>query len=114
WRHMAVRARGWREPGGARASEAREMSRLRGEDHDYAVLLALARERGTAILEAEDLAALEALCRSCQAALRAAAKPRGERLFAEPASNLESRVALYWTSAQCLADLEPTADPADA
>jgi len=114
WRHMALLSRGWPEALAARAGEAKELSRLLGEDHDYAVLLALARERGTAILEPEDLAALAALCRSRQAALRAAAKPRGERLFAEPARNLEIRVALYWTSAQCLADLEPTGDPADA
>jgi hypothetical protein len=108
---MALLSRGWPEALSARASEAKEMSRLLGEDHDYAVLLALARERGAAMLEPEDLAALAALCRSCQAALRAAAKPRGERLFAEPASNLETRVALYWASAQRLADLEPTRDP---
>ena len=105
WRHMALLSRGWPEALSARASEAKEMSRLLGEDHDYAVLLALARERGKSILEPGDLAALTALCTSCQAKLRAAAKPRGERLFAEPVRNLESRVALYWKSAQCLADV---------
>ena len=39
--------------------------------------------------------------------MRIAAKPRGERLFAEPAGNLEDRVGLYWTSAQSLAALAP-------
>jgi CHAD domain-containing protein len=102
WRHMALLSRGWPEALSARASEAKEMSRLLGEDHDYAVLLALARAHGKSILEPEDLEALAALCTSCQAELRAAAKPRGDRLFAEPVSNLESRVALYWRSAQCL------------
>jgi hypothetical protein len=92
---------------GARASEAKELSRLLGEDHDHSILLAFARERGASILEPQDIEALTALCRSCQAELRAAAKPRGERLLAEPTSNLEERVELYWTSAQSLAALAP-------
>jgi hypothetical protein len=95
----------------ARASEAKEVSRLLGEDHDHSILLALARERGASILEPKDLGALAALCRSCQTELRAAAKPRGERLFAEPASNLEERVARYWTSAQSLSALAPPTPP---
>jgi CHAD domain-containing protein len=107
WRHMALLSRGWPEALSARATEAKELSRLLGEDHDHSVLLALARERGASILEPKDLTALTELCRSCQVELRTAAKPRGERLFAEPASNLEERVALYWTSAQSLAALEP-------
>ena len=111
WRHMALLSRGWPEALSARASEAKELSRLLGEDHDHSILLALARERGASILEPKDLGALTALCGSCQAELRAAAKPRGERLFAEPARNLEERVALYWTSAQCLAALAPAKDP---
>jgi CHAD domain-containing protein len=110
WRHMALLSRGWPEALSARASEAKELSRLLGEDHDHAVLLALARERGSSILEPKDLEALTALCNSCQVELRAAAKPRGERLFAEPAGNLEERVALYWMSAQSLAALEPPKD----
>jgi hypothetical protein len=91
----------------ARAGEAKELSRLLGEDHDHSILIALARERGAAILGPKDLEALTELCRSCQSELRTAAKPRGERLFAEPASNLGERVAQYWTSAQCLAALAP-------
>jgi CHAD domain-containing protein len=111
WRHMALLSRGWPEALSARASEAKELSRLLGEDHDHSILLALARERGASILEPKDLGALAALCRSCQTELRAAAKPRGERLFAEPASNLEERVARYWTSAQSLAALAPATPP---
>ena len=109
---MALLSRGWPEAMSARAGEAKELSRLLGEDHDHAILLALARERGASILEPGDIAALTALCNSCQAELRAAARPRGERLFAEPARNLEERVALYWTSAQSLAALEPAKSPA--
>jgi CHAD domain-containing protein len=107
WRHIALLSRGWPEAMGARASEAKELSRLLGEDHDHSILLAFARERGASILEPQDIEALTALCRSCQAELRAAAKPRGERLLAEPTSNLEERVELYWISAQSLAALAP-------
>jgi CHAD domain-containing protein len=107
WRHMALLSRAWPEALSARASEAKELSRLLGEDHDHSILLALARQRGASILEADDLEALAALCGSCQAELRAASKPRGERLFAESTRDLEERVALYWTSAQSLAALEP-------
>jgi CHAD domain-containing protein len=110
WRHMALLSRGWPEAMAARAGEAKELSRLLGEDHDHSILLAFARERGTSILESQDIEALTALCRSSQAELRAAAKPRGERLFAEPARNLEERVARYWTSAQGLAELAPAKD----
>jgi hypothetical protein len=110
WRHMALLSRGWPEAMGARASEAKELSRLLGEDHDHSILLTFARERGASILEPQDIDALTALCRSCQAELRAAARPRGERLLAEPTRNLEERVALYWTSAQGLAALAPAKD----
>jgi CHAD domain-containing protein len=110
WRHMALLSRGWPEALAARASEAKELSRLLGEDHDHSILIAFVKERGASILEPQDIEALTALCRSCQAELRAAAKPRGERLFAEPTSNLEERVALYWTSAQGLAALAPAKD----
>ena len=105
WRHMALLSRGWPEELSARASEAKELSRLLGEDHDYSVLLAFAREHGASVLEPKDLGVITAFCRSRQAELRAAAKPRGDRLFAEPVANLEERVEVYWTSAQNLAAL---------
>jgi CHAD domain-containing protein len=107
WRHMALLSRGWPDAMTARASEAKELSRLLGEDHDHAILIAFVRERGPAVLEPQDIEALTALCRSCQSELRAAARPRGERLLGEPTRNLEARVALYWKSAQSLAALAP-------
>lgn len=105
WRHMLLLSRGWPEALAARASEAKEIARLLGEDHDHAILLAFASERCASAIAPGDLAPVVALCRSRQAGLRAAAKPRGERLFAEPADNLEQRVTLYWRSAQALAAL---------
>ena len=51
------------------------------------------------VIEPSDLTTLVERCRACQADLRAQAKPRGERLFAERADDLKERVTLYWTSA---------------
>jgi hypothetical protein len=112
WRHMALLSRCWPEALSARAAEAKELSRLLGEDHDYSVLQAFASEQAEARLEPPDLAALAAHCQTCQAEVRAEARPRGERLFAERADDLKERVTLYWTSARCLADLAPAKEQA--
>jgi hypothetical protein len=108
WRHMALLSRCWPEALSARAAEAKELSRLLGEDHDYAVLVAFARAQPEAALDVGDLAKLIELCRSCQAELRAEARLRGERLLAERADDLKDRVTLYWSSARRLADLRPS------
>jgi hypothetical protein len=91
----------------ARAGEAKELSRLLGEDHDYSVLLAFAEGQAGKLLEPRHVAALSNQCRSCQSELRAMARPRGERLFVERAGELAKRVTLYWTSARRLAALAP-------
>ena len=106
WRHMLLLSHGWPEALLARAGEAKELSRLLGEDHDYSVLLAFAEEQEKAELRRDDLASLKAVCRARQAELRAWAKPRGDRLFAEGEESLKDRIALYWSSATCLSGLK--------
>lgn len=110
WRHMQLLSRGWPEVLSGRASEAKELSRLLGDDHDLHVLLAFATDRGKAVLSAEELATLTTICRSLQAELRALAKPRGARLFAESAGDLSERIALYWSAARELSALTPPKD----
>jgi Skp family chaperone for outer membrane proteins len=100
WRHMQLLSGGWPEVISARADEAKEVSRLLGTDHDLHVLLAFATERGKVVLSGEELATLTTMCRSLQEELRALAKPRGARLFAEPAKDLTERIGLYWQAAQ--------------
>ena len=112
WRHTLLLSRGWPEAMSARAGEAKELSRLLGEEHDYSVLLAFAGDKAAACLEPRDLAALSESCRASQGELRAAARPRGERLFAERPEDLRAHVELYWTSAACLAALAPAEEPA--
>jgi len=113
WRHMALLSRGWPEALSARAGEARELSRLLGEDHDYAVLRAAAVERAAGVLSEPQIALLAERCQTCQLELRAQARPRGERLFAESPDDLRARVATYWTSACALAELAPAPAPAE-
>jgi hypothetical protein len=112
WRHMQLLSRGWPDLLGGRAGEAKELSRVLGEDHDLAVLLAFASEQREAELPARDRTALAELCRTCQTELRNLAEPRGRRLFAEPAADLSQRIVLYWSAAQRLHALAPAADRA--
>lgn len=112
WRHMQLISRAWPDVLGARAGEAKELSRLLGDDHDISVLLMFAQGRGKAVLDADELAALEKVGRAIQADLRGLAKPRGARLFAESASDLRERMVLYWSAAHEL--FEQTPSKADA
>jgi len=107
WRHMQLISRAWPDVLGARAGEAKELSRLLGDDHDMCVLLAFAGERGKAVLNEEELATLATTGRSIQDGLRELAKPRGTRLFAATASDLRERMALYWSAAGDLSALAP-------
>lgn len=111
WRHMLLLSRAWPEAISARAGEAKQLSQLLGEDHDYAVLKRFAATCSETALKAENVAALEALCGKCQSALREQARPRGERLFVESVEDLQQRLSLYWTSAQALAAC-PVLEPA--
>jgi CHAD domain-containing protein len=114
WRHMQLVSRAWPEALSARAAEAKELSRLLGEDHDHAVLLAHISQADAAGLKGEDIAALASLCRSCQAEIRALAEPHGARLFAESADDLRERIEAYWSSACSLAQSAPPEEPAAA
>ena len=109
WRHMQLLARSWPESIGARAAEAKELSRLLGEDHDLSVLLGFAQATGSADLSAEDMAALTAACLSCQRQIRDIAKPHGERLYADRPRQLTKRIVRYWQAAEELTSLLPPA-----
>jgi CHAD domain-containing protein len=107
WRHMQLISRAWPDVLGARAGEAKELSRLLGDDHDMGVLLAFARDRGKAVLSEEELATLATTGRSIQDELRKLAKPRGTRLFAAPGGDLREQMELFWSAAGDLSALAP-------
>jgi len=107
WRHMQLISRAWPDVLGARAGEAKELSRLLGDDHDMGVLLAFAGDRGKAVLSDEELATLATTGGSIQDELRKLARPRGTRLFAAPAADLREQMELFWSAAGDLSALAP-------
>lgn len=107
WRHMQLLGRGWPESIGARAAEAKELSRLLGEDHDLSVLLAFAQKNGATGLAAADLDALRASCLKGQRQIRNVARLHAERLFADRPRQLTKRILRYWKAAEQLSTLLP-------
>jgi CHAD domain-containing protein len=116
WRQMQLVSRAWPEALSARTGEAKELSRLLGDDHDFALLLGhLSQPAAAPTLRNDDLTALAALCQSCQVEIRAQAEPHGARLFAEPAEDLKDRIEAYWASAGRLTQcVQPPEKPATA
>jgi CHAD domain-containing protein len=113
WRHMQLLSRAWPDVLGGRAREAKELSRLLGEDHDLALLAAFVAEHPDAETPSGDREELIRRCRSWQLELRELAKPRGRRLFAEPAADFASRLMTYWSEAESLSRLEPAREKAE-
>jgi CHAD domain-containing protein len=111
WRHMQLMSRAWPEVLRGRASEARELSRLLGEDHDLAVLAAFTEKLAASEVPVDAGRRIIVCCRAWQAELRDLAKPRGARLFAEPARDLSARIMLYWSAAEEMSKRKPP--PAD-
>src|SRR6185295_5281856 len=107
WRHMQLLGRGWPESIGARAAEAKELSRLLGEDHDLSVLLAFAHKNGAPGLAAADLDTLRASCLKGQRHIRDVARLHAERLFADRPGQLTKRILRYWKAAEQLSTLLP-------
>lgn len=113
WRQMTLLSRAWPGYLGARASEARILSQVLGDDHDLAMLVAFVRSDAAAGITAEQASVIEKAVRQRQRALRDIAKPRGARLFAEGARSLRRSVADYWQAAAALKEHEPGEDDAD-
>jgi CHAD domain-containing protein len=107
WRHMQLLGRGWPESIGARAAEAKELSRLLGEDHDLSVLISFAESSHCSGLARADLEALTAACLKGQRQIRDVARLHGERLFADRPRHLKKRILRYWKAAEQLSTLLP-------
>ncbi|MDP1910297.1 MAG: CHAD domain-containing protein [Hyphomicrobium sp.] len=106
WRQMTLLSRAWPEYLDARAGEARCLSQLIGDDHDLALLVAFVHSDVAAGLGNEQGAIVEKAARQRQAELREAARPRGERLFAEAPKRLRDSIGVYWRSAVGLKERE--------
>jgi CHAD domain-containing protein len=106
WRHMLLLTRAWPASLAARASEARSLSQILGDDHDLALLIAFVRSDAGARL-GEDTAVIEKAARRRQQELRSIAHPMGLRLFAESPKALHRNIAAYWEAAVVLRGREP-------
>jgi CHAD domain-containing protein len=114
WRQMVLLARAWPGYLEARAQEARELSQELGEDHDLAMLVAFAHSDSAANLKGEVAAIVETAARRRQEELRDAARPRGERLFADKPALLRRNIGICWSAAVALKDLQARAEAASA
>lgn len=103
WRQMLLLSRAWPEVCRARATAAREVAQLLGEEHDFAVLAAFARTHGNGSLGEEDCDAITEACRARQGELRAQSLPMARRLFAERAGPFTRQMAECWAAARDLA-----------
>lgn len=101
WRHMGLLSRAWPDAMAARISEAKALSQILGEDHDLAVLAALASQHRERLPE-DGVASLIRHAKSRQADLRALARVHGERLYSERPDDLASRIAGYWDAASSM------------
>ena len=106
WRQMTLLAHAWPEYLSARASEARTLSQLLGDDHDLAMLVAFVHSDAATTISGEHAALVEKAARQRQAELRECAKPRGERLFAEAPKRLRRSIGVYWQAATALKEHE--------
>lgn len=105
WRHMQLLSRGWPDTIGARASEAKQLSQLLGEDHDLSVLCEFVSKRGEAALSISERKLLVSQCRRLQGELRERAELHGVRLFSDSPADLRDRLRRYWASARRLSEL---------
>lgn len=100
WRHTLLLASAWPQFCAARGSEARDLSKLLGDDHDLAMLIAFVRADPAQRISAEQAELVDELARKRQKELRASAYPAGMRLFAIGAKELHRTMARYWEAAQ--------------
>jgi hypothetical protein len=83
WRHMALLSRAWPAMFEAEIEAARRLSQILGDDHDLALLRIKLAALPPDTLLAGDVEKVERLIATRQTALRRAARPQGDIIFAE-------------------------------
>ena len=99
WRHMLLLQMAWPETLHARAVLARQVSQLLGDDHDLAVIAAMASDNPPAHGTAENRKQLIALCQTLQGDLRHKLQPLALRLYADEPAQFRKRIRDYWSQA---------------
>ncbi len=110
WRQMLLVSRAWPEMCRARASAARDIAQILGEEHDHAVLVAFADTHRNNGLASEEIDIIHQDCRARQLELRNLALPMARRLFAERPRRFAHQMAASWEVARELNALEPDND----
>jgi CHAD domain-containing protein len=110
WRQMLLVSRAWPEMCRARASAARDIAQILGEEHDHAVLAAFADTHRNNGLAPEEIDIIQQDCRARQLELQNLALPMARRLFAERPRRFAHQMAASWGVARELNALEPDND----
>jgi len=99
WRHMALLSRAWPALFEAEIDAARHLSQMLGDDHDLALLRIRLGTLAPETLPAADAEQIEGLIAARQAALRRAAKPQSDVIFAERPKAHGRRISGIWHGA---------------
>lgn len=111
WRHCTLLVRAWPELMTVRLESARELSQILGDDHDLSLLASFVRKlEGRTPTPAQKIV-IEKLVEKNQNALRAMARPRGERLFLEGSTGHARRLGHLWKSAKRIKAAGPRPGP---
>lgn len=110
WRQMLLVSRAWPELSRARASAARDIAQILGEEHDHAVLAAFTNGHRGNGLAPEEIDIIHQDCRARQLELRSLALPMARRLFADGPRRFAHHMAVSWEAARDLDALEPDHD----
>jgi hypothetical protein len=102
WRHMALLSRAWPELFEAHIEAARRLSQTLGDDHDLALLRVRIADLPLDAVSTADAQEIEGLIQARQAALRRAARPQGDMIFAERPKAHGRRIAGIWHGAAAL------------
>jgi CHAD domain-containing protein len=113
WRQMTLLAAAWPALMKARAAEARRLSALLGEDHDLALLESRAMASAGQGIGKADARRIASACRQHQAASRAVAVVRADRLLCGRPGRF-ARETIGWWRAAAMARHEPGAGDAPA
>jgi CHAD domain-containing protein len=95
WHHIELLEPAWPGLLEALADETHDLSDLLGDEHDRTVLGECVHERADLVADPEVARLLTAALDEQRQRLRAAARPLGARLYAEPPKRFAARIASY-------------------
>jgi CHAD domain-containing protein len=113
WRQMILIQHAWPEVCLARATAAKYVAALLGQDHDVALVENILAAPEAQILSRAERGALARYCMARHAELRGAALPKAQLLFAERSERLGERMRYLWDVSRKTARPGATRAPAD-